>query len=343
MSLKAKAAAASRALAGIDDLEPPASPSPSGDVTAVLAEPSARPLGRARSGVASITETITQHHKLADLQKKVEDYELSGVVVQLDPSSVSPGTFKNRHELSYATADFEALRSDIAQIGSNVQPILVRPCLAPGTPYEVVYGRRRLRACLELGLRVRAIVKVMDAAEAFQAMERENRARANLSAWEQGAMYKDALDQGLFPSLRQMAAALDVDPTNLSRAVRLASLPLDLIEAFPSPLDVQYRWIVPLCDAYDRDASKVLSEAAALKAASPRLRAKDALARLTASAGKADASEPLRREFRLRGKPAASWSKDRKGNVAVSIKAGSMSDASEKKLLGALERMFQEE
>ena len=343
MSLKDKAARASLALADFAKTPSPTAPAAPAEADAIPVETPPRPAMKARSGVASITESISQHHKMLDLENKVKEYERAGVVVQLDPSAVSLGVFKNRHELSYATAEFEALRSDIAHAGGNVQPILVRASAGAGTSYEVVYGRRRLRACLELGIPVRAIVATMGDTEAFQAMERENRERANLSAWEQGVMYKDALDRGLFPSIRQMAAALDVDSTNLSRAIRVASLPPEVINAFPSPLDVQYRWIAPLCDAFDRDSAKVLSEAATLIGASPRLPAKDVLELLTAAGDKSKVPQPVRQEFRRRGKPVAAWSKDRKGNVVVSIKAGSLSEASERELLSTLERMFQED
>lgn len=345
MSLKSKAAAAALALGDLDSAV--AAPSPAAAPVPAPAAPQAVPTGlpssgKARSGVASITESINQQHKLLDLEQKVADYEKAGVVVQLDPATVSQGPFKNRHELSYKTAEFASLRTDIANAGGNVQPILVRPNTVGDLAYEVVYGRRRLRACLELGIPVRAIVATMSTMEAFQAMDRENRERANLSAWEQGVMYKDALDQGLFPSIRRMAAALDVDPTNLSRATRLAALPLEIIDAFPSPLEIQFRWIAPLCDAFDRNSAKVLSAAAVFNAMSPRPPSKVVFDKLSSPDDKVDAVQPVRREFQLKGKSVASWVKDRKGNVSVSIKAGSLSGASEKKLLETLERVFQE-
>ena len=54
--------------------------------------------------------------------------------------------------------------------------------------------------------------------ELFEQMERENRSRSDLSAWEQGAMYRRALDDGLYPSLRQLAESLDVDPSLVRHA-----------------------------------------------------------------------------------------------------------------------------
>jgi ParB family chromosome partitioning protein len=93
-----------------------------------------------------------------------------------------------------------------------LQAIKVRP-LKPGGEfkYEVVFGHRRHRACLELGLPVLAVVDNLGGVELFVQMDRENRSRKNLSAWEQGMMYLRALENGLFPSNRQLAEKVGVD------------------------------------------------------------------------------------------------------------------------------------
>ncbi|MBK9363084.1 MAG: hypothetical protein IPM99_19260 [Rubrivivax sp.] len=84
----------------------------------------------------------------------------------------------------------------------------------------MVFGHRRHRACLELGLPVQAMVVDMYDQQLFEAMERENRARKNLSAWEQGTMYRRALDEGLYPSQRRLAESLGVDISLVSRVCR---------------------------------------------------------------------------------------------------------------------------
>ena len=62
-------------------------------------------------------------------------------------------------------------------------PILVRRSSSDGR-YEVIYGRRRLKACRELGLKVRANVEDLDDASALLAKGLENAARRNLSFYE---------------------------------------------------------------------------------------------------------------------------------------------------------------
>lgn len=333
MSLKDKAAKI-----GFDDLDgAPAglradSPVAAAPATAV----------RARSGVAAITQSIGMHHRVQDLEATVARYEEGGLVVLLDPKRIRPSKWKNRHEKSYSTDEYAELRAEIEAAGRNVQAIKVRK-IGDGEDgqgeYEVVYGRRRHRACLEAGLPVAAIIQQMTDVELFQEMERENRNRQDLSAWEQGVMYKDAIDHGLFTSQRQMAAALNIDQGNLSKAIKLASLPAEVVDAFPSPLDLQFRWGTDLSDAIDKDPAKVLTVAAELRSTSEKLPAKEVYARLI---GAVHVSEhpAMRREFSSGGRVVGAWAKDAKGSCSLKVKSGALNAAKEKKLLEFLDRLF---
>jgi ParB family chromosome partitioning protein len=130
--------------------------------------------------------------------------------------------------------------------------------------FEVVFGHRRLQACRELGLKVLAVVDALTDTELFVEMDRENRTRKDLSAWEQGAMYQRALDEGLFPSNRKLAEAVGVDLGNLGRALALARLPQEVVQAFASPLDLQFRWAKALTDAAATDRAGLVARAQAL-------------------------------------------------------------------------------
>jgi ParB family chromosome partitioning protein len=205
------------------------------------------------------------------LQKKVDDLE--GVAARavaledelrswdgakaakpLDPQIVRWSEWANRDELNFAGEEFRQLKEEIASAGGNVQPIKVRP-LKPGGEhqYEIVFGHRRHRACLELGLPVLALIDNLGEAELFAQMDRENRSRKNLSAWEQGRMYQRALDRGLFPSNRQLAEKVGADVGQVGKALALARLPNEVVEAFASPLDLQFRWAKLLNDAHEHD------------------------------------------------------------------------------------------
>lgn len=341
MSLKDKAAKVK--LADLDDAVPDPAPvgRPDGDIGDVGgSSPMLGSVRKARSGVAAISHSIGMHQRIQDLETRVEEYEQGGVVVQLDPKIIGPGRWKNRHALSFSGARFQELKDEIEGAGGNVQPIKVRRLESPsseGYEYEIVYGRRRHRACLELGLPVSAVVAQMSELEVFQAMERENRGRADLSAWEQGVMYKDALDQGLFASQRQLCAAIGVDSANLSRSIRLASLPIEVIEAFESPLDLQFRWGADLADAVEKDTARVMSVADELRVLTPKLDAKQVYQRLIGADGGGGSSK---RDIAVGGRKVASFERDAKGNATVKIKGAALSAAQEKRLVEFLEKLL---
>lgn len=298
-------------------------------------KPPAHAPARGRSGVAAITNSINTQHRIQDLELEVAALKAAPVVVKLDPKRVHESRWKNRDELSFSTKAYAELKQEIAEAGGNVQPIKVRrKKVEEGAEqvYEVVYGRRRLRACLELGLLVSAIVEDMSDETLFIEMERENRNREDLSPWEQGVMYKHGLDAGLFTSQRQMAAALGVNQSMLSTAVRLASLPGEIVEAFPSPLEIQFRWSQPLLDALDKDAVKVTQAAQSLAQMSPRMGSKAVLDALVKAASGANEPTLNRQEIRARGRVVGSIEQNKRGAVSVKVVAGVLDRAAVKKL-----------
>lgn len=180
----------------------------------------------------------------------------------IDPALISPSDWANRHVASFETTEFRDLVEEIASAGGNAQPIKVRP-LASTDPqrFEIVFGHRRHKACLELGLPVLALIESIDDKALFVEMDRENRQRADLRPIEQGLMYRRALDRGLYPSLRSLCEASGANLGNSSLVLRLAKLPDVLLEAFPSKLDIQYRWIQPLLNAMEKDSDSIIAYA----------------------------------------------------------------------------------
>jgi ParB family chromosome partitioning protein len=201
------------------------------------------------------------NEKVAMLEARLKEFEGALPVRLLDPASIVPSKWANRDARSYDLAGFQALKEEIAQASGNVQPIKVRPIKGETDRYEIVFGHRRHRACLELGLPVLALIEDTSDQDLFKAMDRENRTRADLSPWEQGVMYRRALNEQLFQSQEQLAKEIGVDPGNLSKALRLADLPEAVVQAFASPLDLQYRWAKSLNDALQRDPEGVIERA----------------------------------------------------------------------------------
>ncbi|WP_299553821.1 plasmid partitioning protein RepB [uncultured Tateyamaria sp.] len=89
---------------------------------------------------------------------------------------------------------FEALKNSIREGGQQV-PILVRRSKTEGR-FEAIYGRRRLKACCELGIKVRANVQDLDDATALLAKGLENAVRRNLSFYEKARFAEAILEAG---------------------------------------------------------------------------------------------------------------------------------------------------
>lgn len=265
----------------------------------------------------------------------------------IDPKIVVRSQFANRHQLSFQGAEFAQLKHEIADAGGNVQPVKVRPVANAGegadaAKYELVFGHRRHQACMELGLPLLAVVDNLDDRALFVEMDRENRAREDLSPWEQGVMYRRALDLGLFPSNRKLAEAVGVDLTNLGKALALATLPEDVLTAFSSPLELQYRWATPLKDAISSDFDGVRARGRELSKVTPKLPAKDVFQRLVRAKGEGGSTvlPPSSIDIQVAGKRAATVRMTGKGGATVTIEPGMLANGKAKALVEVLEKFF---
>jgi len=228
-------------------------------------------------------EKITAEN--VELKQRLAGFEGASPARLIDPKLIKPSKWANRHEKSFLNDEFENLKAEIESAGGNIQAIKVRPITSLPGEFEVVFGHRRHLACLELGLMVLAIVEDMTDAELFCQMDRENRERADLRPYEAGVFYAKALDEGLFPSAKKLAASAFLDLSQLGKALSLARLPADVIAAFPSPLDIQYRWAPILIQALQKDPDIVLARAKEIQNELPRLAAAKVLSRLVDGGG----------------------------------------------------------
>lgn len=274
--------------------------------------------------------------QLQTLQAKLDQFIGSKPVRLLDPATIGPSKWANRHASSFSTEAFETLKADIAQAGVNVQPIQVRPRKS-GEGFELVFGHRRHQACLQLGIQVAAVIDELGDRELFVAMDRENRAREDLSPFEQGEMYRRALDEGLYPSLRQLAAAVGVDPGNASKAIVIARLPKIVLEAFRSPNDIQFRWGQEIQQALQDKPDAVLQAAQGLGIAKDKLSAAEIFARLV---GKGVPQKAKAELLQISGKPVGRWLVKNDGAVTLDIQAGSLSSAQLARLRRAVDEVL---
>jgi ParB family chromosome partitioning protein len=237
------------------------------------------PSGLARTAALQRKEIFKENE---ELKKRISDWDHVSVTKKIDPDLIEATKWANRHEQSFASEEFKELVKEIRAAGGNVQPIKVRPI--PGSEpqrYEIVFGHRRHRACLELGLQVLAMIEPIDDQRLFIEMDRENRERADLRPYEQGVMYARALDAGLFPSNRKMAETLGVDLGGIGKLLAIARLPAEVLSAFDSPLDIQFAWGTVIAAALQKDPDVVLAKAQAFNNAQPKPKAIDIFKAMT--------------------------------------------------------------
>lgn len=320
--------------------------------------PAVADLSRPKTAPGSMLHFMSQQstaiREVEELRDRLKDFDGMLPVKSLDAASVHPSKWANRHQMSFSDVDFDVLKDEIRSSKGNIQPIKVRP--APGvlhgaTPesaaatYEIVFGHRRHRACLELGLPVLALIEEISDLDLFQQMERENRSRKNLSPWEQGCMYRQALDSGLYPSLRKLAEGVSVDVSLVSRSVALARLPPAVINAFPSPLDIQFGWAAELSEVVQKDPEKTIDLANSLIQLEPRLSARKVFDALT----KGGIGQVLHRAtpgktlIRKAGRSVASIALDAKGNTNVRINADAIKVDRHEALAQLIEKFLADE
>ena len=323
-----------------------AGPKPAGDSATTAEPPKAKTAPGTMMGFLTAQSGAVQEAEA--LKARVKLLEEEAPLRKLDPSAIRPSKWANRHEASFRTAEFQELKAEIAAAGGNVQPIKVRPLAVlngstpPGGPtFELIFGHRRHRACAELGLPVLATIEEASDVSLFEQMERENRGRKNLSAWEQGTMYRRALDDGLYSSLRRLAEGLNVDVSLVSKSVSLARLPDDVVAAFESPLDIQFRWAAPLTDALQKDPDGTLARARAIAEARGNLSAAAILSKLVGnpeSAAGRSASQVL--TISKAGKVAAKLTADAKGRALVRFEVGALPESKRRALVKVIEDLL---
>lgn len=139
-------------------------------------------------------------------------------VVSLDAALIDPSPIADRLPADLDPG-FDQLVASIEQNGQQV-PILVRPSPATDGRYQIAYGRRRLRALVQLGKPVKAIVRELSDDEVVVAQGRENLDRSDLSFIEKALFAKRLEDAGYERSI--IMAALSTDKSDLSRYIAIA-------------------------------------------------------------------------------------------------------------------------
>lgn len=194
-------------------LSKPAQTPPSG------ASPAKNP-ERVRSGaIGAMGTSLQELTQGARAAARLHEQLLAGDhVVSLDATLIDASPIADRLP-SDLDPGFDQLLASIEQNGQQV-PILVRPSPSTDGRFQIAYGRRRLRALVQLGKPVKAIVRELTDDEVVVAQGRENLDRADLSFIEKALFAKRLEDAGYERSV--IMAALSTDKSDLSRYIAIA-------------------------------------------------------------------------------------------------------------------------
>lgn len=268
-------------------------------------------------------------------------------ILNVDPANCRPfaGNARNADRLTAESCRdlIESIRSE----GGQHIPAIVRPLGKGRWHYQIICGARRHFAISHLrqsGLDLPFVVDVrmLSDAEAFRLTDLENRNRADVSDYERACSYAHALADYYGGSQMDMAAALDVSRSWLSRYLQIARLPKPIVAAFRSPDDIRAgharRIRRLLADETKRDA--VIRTAHTLQRHAPDLGATEVLRHLEAVACPEQEAKRAAKVRKFRNSPFCPYVTLRKSGDRAVVEFPA--DITRSALRGALEQMLEQ-
>lgn len=291
---------------------------------AVTAPAQRRPMN---TFIGQLGEQVAQGYA-ARVEELERERESGLVLLRLDPKTIGLTEFANRDVRGLGASDenFAALKESVRANGQDT-PVRVRPA-APGSAklYELVEGHRRHAACLALdketvgGFRILARLDsaARDTKNLVLKMYRENAERMDLSPFEYGRMFQSWLTAKVFQRQGELAKAVGLVDSSVTKYLQVAELPAEVIAAFGDPRAISLRWVADLNRALKRDGSAVRSAARAIAGRNPHPAADATYRELAAFGVEPSKTSGSSREetVKIKGKVAFSLTR-RSGRVTV--------------------------
>jgi len=149
------------------------------------------------------------------------------LLIEIEPDQIHDPLPRDRLEISFSDADFDALKRSIQDDGQLI-PVTVRK--SSGDDYEIAAGRRRVEACRQLGLRVLARVQELDDVEMLQLQFEENEQRADISSYERACWYRAVQKEYDF-STPELARRFNISQPMIVKYLKLGRIPTEIVEA----------------------------------------------------------------------------------------------------------------
>lgn len=191
--------------------------------------PPPSPARPTRVGAGVIGAAGRSIQQLKDERDRLQELVASGTggTIDIDPNLVDPSPFEDRLPDDDVEA-FEGFKQSIADEGQKV-PVQVRRHPSAEGRFQVIYGRRRVRAARELERPVKALIVEMSDRDLVVAQGIENGQRQDLS-WIERAFFAQTMDDaGIKP--RDIYVALGIDDAELARMRAVCrAIPIDIIK-----------------------------------------------------------------------------------------------------------------
>jgi ParB family chromosome partitioning protein len=164
-------------------------------------------------------------------------------------------------------------------------PVMGRRVMEEGFDVELIYGARRLFVARHINAALLVEMRDISDRDAIVAMDIENRQRKDISPYERGLSYARWLRAGYFESQDEVARALKVSASQVSRLLTLARLPSVVVDAFGCPGEICEGWGLGLAEALEQPERRksTIQAAREIAAVSPRPHSKEVYRQLLAS------------------------------------------------------------
>jgi ParB family transcriptional regulator, chromosome partitioning protein len=206
-------------------------------------------------------------------------------IVSMNPFRCRMWSLHDRLEEQITEESCRAEIESIMRHGQLVPALGRRLRSEPMHEVELVYGARRLFVARHLNLPLKVELREMTDREAIVAMDIENRQRQDISPYERGLSYARWLREGHFNSQDDIAAALRVSASQVSRLLKVARLPPIVVSAFDDVTQLYEAWALEIAAALEDPIKRTQTLKAAREIAqiSPRPPVREVCRRLLAA------------------------------------------------------------
>lgn len=194
------------------------------------------------------TENEKFEKENAELKQRLE----AGELAELPTDIVEFSSMANRSEEQLeGHPDFEELVESIKETGQGV-PILVRPNPEAPEKYLVVYGHRRLRACIKAEVPVLAIIRELDEAEAAYLMSVENGLRSDIPIYGLYEFWMEWFKRGYVSNNTELVAKSGYKKTYVYEVLEIKKIPTEILSKILSKNSITKRQWRGLRKAFER-------------------------------------------------------------------------------------------